>query len=180
MVSSLYFPDRCRYSEKYQPGAFGVLGCIPDRLKNQPAKKHKEPTMRSRIITAIAALALGAAFASVPAFAQQAPLSPGGVTAAADSFGGPGYSGPAAPAQKGKSKPVTYSTTGPTGAPLSPGGVTAAADSFGGPGYSGPQGHPQADGKPASYSSTGPGGAPLSPGGVTTAADSFGGPGYNR
>ena len=136
--------------------------------------------MPSKIITAAAALALGAAFASVPAFAQQAPLSPGGVTAAADSFGGPGYSGPAAPAQKSKGKPVTYSTTGPTGAPLSPGGTTAAADSFGGPGYSGPEVHPQADGKPATYSSTGPGGAPLSPGGVTAAASSFGGPGYNR
>jgi hypothetical protein len=136
--------------------------------------------MHSKIITAAAALTLGAAFASAPALAQQAPLSPGGITAAADSFGGPGYSGPVAPAQKGKSKPVTYSTSGPTGAPLSPGGITAAADSFGGPSYSGPEGHPQADGKPASFSSRGPGGAPLSPGGVTAAASSFGGPGYNR
>jgi hypothetical protein len=136
--------------------------------------------MHSKIITAAAALTLGAAFASAPALAQQAPLSPGGITAAADSFGGPGYSGPVAPAQKGKRKPVTYSTSCPTGAPLSPGGITAAADSFGGPGYSGPEGHPQADGKPASFSSTGPGGAPLSPSGVTAAASSFGGPGYNR
>ena len=90
--------------------------------------------MRSRIITAIAALALGAAFASVPAIAQQAPLSPGGVTAAADSFGGPGYSGPQGHPQA-DGKPASYSSTGPGGAPLSPGGVTAAADSFGGPGY---------------------------------------------
>src|ERR1700684_739399 len=101
--------------------------------------------MRSKIVTATAALELGAAFDSVQALAQ-APLLPVGVTAGASSFGGPGYSGPTAPAPNSKSKPVTYSSTGPTGAPLSPGGVTAAASSFGGPGYSGPEGHPQADG----------------------------------
>ena len=85
--------------------------------------------MDSKIITAAAALTLGAAFASVPAFAQQAPLSPGGVTTGASTFGGPGYSGPAAPAQHSKSKPVTYSSTGPTGAPLSP-GITARSNSI--------------------------------------------------
>ncbi len=136
--------------------------------------------MHPKIITAAAALALSAAFASAPALAQQAPLSPGGVTTGASSFGGPGNSGPTAPAQNSKRKPVTYSSSGPTGAPLSPGGITTGASSFGGPGYSGPEGHPQADGKLASFSSTGPGGAPLSPGGVTAAASSFGGPGYNR
>ena len=144
--------------------------------------------MRPTINFGFAALVLGAAFASVPAFAQQnAPLSPGGISAAADSFGGPGpgYIGPATHGRPGNASPTNYSNTSPSGAPLSPGGISAAADSFGGPG----PGYiaPETPGKalfayaPAgltAYSNTGPRGAPLSPGGIGTGADSFGGPGY--
>ena len=101
--------------------------------------------MRPTINFGFAALVLGAAFASVPAFAQQnAPLSPGGISAAADSFGGPGP-GYIAPETPGKAlfayAPAgltAYSNTGPRGAPLSPGGIGTGADSFGGPGYVGP------------------------------------------
>ncbi len=142
--------------------------------------------MRSRIAIGFAALTLGVTLASVPAFAQNgrqsvltysntgpggAPLSPGGISAAASAYMGPGYSGPSSP-----SKPMTFSTGGPDGAPLSPNGISAAASAFRGPGYSGPT---QAAGvRPVTYSNAGPQGAPLSPGGISAAADAFRGPGY--
>jgi hypothetical protein len=169
--------------------------------------------MRSAITVAITAtvtvLAFGAALAAAPAFAQSrqsapsysntgpfsgAPLSPGGISAAASSFGGPGpgYIGPSG----GRSAaPVNYST-GPTGAPLSPGGISAAANAYGGPGFiqtagSSPSGTPShgralyaysssgaAPAPASSYSNTRPSGAPLSPGGISAAASAFGGPGY--
>jgi hypothetical protein len=165
--------------------------------------------MRSRITVAMTALALGTALAAAPALAQTrqpapsysntgpysgAPLSPGGISAAANSFGGPGpgYIGPSG---GGKAAPANYST-GPTGAPLSPGGISAAANAYGGPGYmqtagSSPSGTPShsralyaysssgtAPAPASSYSNTRPSGAPLSPGGISAAANAFGGPGY--
>jgi hypothetical protein len=63
--------------------------------------------MRSAITIAIAALALGTASASVPAFAQSRQTAP------------------------------SYSNTGPWSAPLSPGGIGVAADAFVGAGYAG-------------------------------------------
>ncbi|HUE11158.1 MAG TPA: hypothetical protein VMQ54_09485 [Steroidobacteraceae bacterium] len=115
-----------------------------------------------------AALVLGAAFASVPAFAQNvpgsacptgrqlAPLSAGGIGTAADSFGGPGpgYIGPTC-GQPTSHVLFNYSSNmgsetrgtpsqAPSNrqlAPLSPGGIGTAASSFGGPGpgYIGPR-----------------------------------------
>jgi hypothetical protein len=165
--------------------------------------------MRPRISIGIAALAVGVAFASAPASAQSkqnapsysntgangAPLSPGGVSAAASAFGGPGagYIGPANP---GKTNPVNYSNTGPSGAPLSPGGISAAASAYGGPGYvptvgSSPNGAAShgnalyayspsgaASAPTPSYSNTRASGAPLSPGGISAGASAYGGPGY--
>jgi hypothetical protein len=170
--------------------------------------------MHSKITMGIAALVLGTACTAAPAFAAKkqvvvihptsvsntvpagnAPLSPNGISAAANAFGGPGYNGPygAAPAHVA---PATYSNTGPGGsAPLSPNGISAAASAFGGPGYNGPyaetsQAHgsglsayasTSGRGAPAStvtYSTQGPNGAPLSPNGISAAADAFGGPGY--
>jgi len=162
--------------------------------------------MRSRITIAITTLALGTALAAAPAFAQVrqpipqysntgpfsgAPLSPGGISAAASSFGGPGpgYIGPSG---GGKSTAANYSNSGPTGAPLSPGGISAAASAYGGPGYmqtAGSSPTPSRGGAlyaysssgaaPApSYSNTRPSGAPLSPNGISAAASAYGGPGY--
>jgi hypothetical protein len=146
--------------------------------------------MRSVIITGIATLAVGTALASAPAFAQSrttptysntgpmngAPLSPNGLAAAANSFGGPGpgYIGPQG---SSNAKPMAYSNTGPmSGAPLSPNGLAAAANSYGGPGpgYIGPQG---GHGTPMAYSNSQKNGAPLSPNGLAAAANSMGGPG---
>jgi hypothetical protein len=151
--------------------------------------------MQSRIMMAVAALALGTACASAPAFAAKkvvvihplsysntgpwsAPLSPGGISAAADAFGGAGYNGPyGAPYHAVK---TSYSNTGPWSAPLSPGGISAAASAFGGPGYNGPYGGAPYHATTLKYSNTGPSGAPLSPGGISAAADAFGGPGYQH
>jgi hypothetical protein len=146
--------------------------------------------MRSTII-GIAAVALGTALTAAPAFAQSrsaptysnvgpnngAPLSPNGIAAAANSYGGPGpgYIGP----QGMHSTPAGYSNAGPyNGAPLSPNGIAAAANSYGGPGsgYIGPTG---GRGSPAPYSNSAKSGAPLSPNGIGAAANSFGGPGYS-
>jgi hypothetical protein len=125
--------------------------------------------MHSKIMMGMAALALGTAFASAPAFAAakkvvvihpaapsysntgpwSAPLSPNGISAAASAYGGPGYNGPygatagdhtsglyaSAGGLGARTTTVTYSTLGPKGAPLSPNGISAAADAFGGPGY---------------------------------------------
>ena len=100
--------------------------------------------MRARITLSVATIALGAVVLSVPAFAQTyvysnvqksgAPLSPNGLAAAPNSFGGPGpgYIGPISPV-----KPAAYSNARPSGAPISPNGLAAAPDSFGGPGYNG-------------------------------------------
>ena len=155
--------------------------------------------MRLQITTGFAAMvAVGMAFAAGSASAQQAPLSPGGISTAADSFGGPGYTAPLAPAPRVRSRRqasvVSYSTTRTDGSPLSPGGIGTAANSFGGPGYAAAvamQVQPQSQrrGRPQrhlallnsanlTYTTTTPQGAPLSPGGIGTAADSFGGPGY--
>jgi hypothetical protein len=147
--------------------------------------------MRARIT--LAAIALGAACVSAPAFAATkqttptysnvgpnsgAPLSPGGIGAGANAYGGPGpgYIAPMHP--PAKLDAVKYSNVGPnSGAPLSPGGIGAGANAFGGPGggYIGPQG---ATATPAPYSNIGPRGAPLSPGGIGAGANAFGGPGY--
>lgn len=116
---------------------------------------------------------------SSPTVAQSAPLSPGGIGAAADSFGGPGYIGPdPGPSRSNNSR--NYSVVDPPGgpaAPLSPGGIGTGADSFGGPGYMGPVAGASGY-RPSNYSIAGPNGAPLSPGGIGTGADSFRGPGY--
>jgi hypothetical protein len=168
--------------------------------------------MHSKIMMGMAALALGTAFASAPAFAAakkvvvihpaapsysntgpwSAPLSPNGISAAASAYGGPGYNGPYGGAPY-HTTAVTYSNTGPWSAPLSPNGISAAASAYGGPGYNGPYGATAGDhtsGLYASagglgartttvtYSTLGPKGAPLSPNGISAAADAFGGPGY--
>jgi hypothetical protein len=112
--------------------------------------------MRPKMIMGFAALALGTVVASAPALAQPikhsaqaappaysntgpngAPLSPGGISAAASAYGGPGYNGTGTNGQPAHVNPVNYSNTGPNGAPLSPGGISAAASAFGGPGYMG-------------------------------------------
>jgi hypothetical protein len=149
--------------------------------------------MRARITLSLAAIALGAASITAPAFAATkqttptysnigpnsgAPLSPGGIGAGANAFGGPGagYIAPVHP--PAKLEPVKYSNVGPNnGAPLSPGGIGAGANAFGGPsdGYIGPHG---AKGTPAAYPNIGPRGTPLSPGGIGAGASAFGGPGF--
>ena len=112
--------------------------------------------MRPKMIMSFAALALGTVVASAPALAQPikhsapaappsysnttasgAPLSPGGISAAASAYGGPGYNGTGTNGQPVHVNPVNYSNTGPSGAPLSPGGISAAASAYGGPGYVG-------------------------------------------
>lgn len=166
--------------------------------------------MRSRITVAIAALTLSTALAAAPALAQVrqpvpqysntgpfngAPLSPGGISAAASAFGGQG-AGYIGPSGGGTSAPANYSNTGPTGAPLSPGGIAAGGSSYGGPGYMQTAGSSnsgtasngralyaysssRAAAAPApSYSNTRASGAPLSPGGIATGGSSYGGPGY--
>ena len=152
--------------------------------------------MHSKITMGVAALALGSVCASAPALAKKhvtihpastlsysntgpwkAPLSPNGVSAAADAFGGPGYNGPYGGAPY-HAVAVTYSNTGPWSAPLSPNGVSAAASAFGGPGYNGPYGVPY-HASTLKYSTLGPSGAPLSPNGVSAAASAFRGPGFN-
>ncbi|HEY2532360.1 MAG TPA: hypothetical protein VGJ20_31265 [Xanthobacteraceae bacterium] len=118
--------------------------------------------------------------ASSATVAQSAPLSPGGVGAAADSFGGPGYMGPD-PGPGRSDNTRNYSVVDPPGgpaAPLSPGGIGTGANSFGGPGYSGASAGASGY-RSSNYSISGLHGAPLSPGGIGAAADSFGGPGYN-
>src|ERR1700744_3274579 len=117
------------------------------RPKTRRKQRRERINMRSMIITGITALALGTALAAAPSFAQSrsapaysntgpnsgAPLSPDGIGAAANSFGGPGpgYIGP----QGAHASNAGYSNIGPnSGAPLSPNGIGAAANSFGGPG----------------------------------------------
>jgi len=115
----------------------------------------------------LAALALGVCLASAPAFAQTsgcvspAPLSPGGIGTAADSFGGPGpgYIGPVA-CPSGQGTLFNYV------APVTHGQVPAKGRLFN---YVAPETSGQA---PANTQL-----APLSPGGIGTGADSFGGPG---
>jgi hypothetical protein len=150
--------------------------------------------MRARIVIGFAAFALGTC-ASVSAFAApkqtvtihpmsysntgpwKAPLSPNGVAAAANAFGGPGWQ--AYDVGPYHATTAKYSNTGPWSAPLSPNGVAASADAFGGPGwqaYNVGAYHATA----LKYSNTSPKGAPLSPNGVAAAADAFGGPGYQN
>jgi hypothetical protein len=159
---------------------------------------RSEQTMRPKMIMGFAALALGTVVASAPALAKTvkhsvqadppsysnttasgAPLSPGGISAAASAYGGPGYNGTGTNGQPVHVNPVNYSNTGPNGAPLSPGGISAAASAYGGPGYNGTgtNGQP-VHVNPVNYSNTGPSGAPLSPGGISAAASAYGGPGY--
>jgi hypothetical protein len=164
--------------------------------------------MHSRIMMGVAALALGTACATAPAMAKNvkeivihpqsysntgpwsAPLSPGGISATGDSFGGPGFNGPSG--MPYHPVDVKYSNTGPWSAPLSPGGISATGDSFGGPGFNGPFGGTASSSGLNAYASTAgartstvtysnnrPSGAPLSPGGIATGGSSFGGPGYN-
>ena len=142
--------------------------------------------MRVRITLSVATIALGAVVLSVPAFAQSyvysnvqksgAPLSPNGLAAGANSFGGPGpgYIGP----KEVPAKPMAYSNVQKNGAPLSPDGLAAGANSFGGPGsgYIGPTTPTSV--KPMAYSNVRASGAPLSPNGLAAGANSFGGPGY--
>jgi hypothetical protein len=150
----------------------------------------QEQTMRPRSTLTLAALVLGAACASVPALAQSrqsspsysntgpyngAPLSPNGISAAANSYGGPGpgFVGPSG----GKGTPGTYSNNMASGSPVSPNGISAAASAYGGPGpaYIGPAG---GKGAPAPYSNNRATGAPISPNGISAAANAYGGPGY--
>jgi hypothetical protein len=145
--------------------------------------------MRPSSTLTLAALVLGMACASVPAFAQSrqsgtgsgysnstasgAPVSPNGISAAASAYGGPGYMAPVT----GKSEPAGYSNSVAQGAPLSPNGIGAAPTSYGGPGYMAP-----VTGKsstPAAYSNNMASGAPISPGGISAAANAYGGPAYS-
>ncbi len=183
-----------QYSDRYSLVEVTALLSWRVRVKATPKTRRKQCreriNMRSMIIAGIAALALGTALASAPAFAQSrsapgysntgpngAPLSPNGLAAAASSFGGPGpgYIGP----QGARATPAGYSNSGPyNGAPLSPNGLAAAANSFGGPGpgYIGPA---AGRGAPAPYSNMAKSGAPLSPNGIGAAANAYGGPGYS-
>ena len=145
--------------------------------------------MRSTIVAGIAALAVGTALASAPAFAQSrsaptysnvgpsngAPLSPNGIGSAPSSFGGPGgYIGP----QGARTTAAGYSNVGPSnGAPLSPERHwLQRLVPLAGPGYIGPSG---GQGAPAAYSNMAKSGAPLSPNGIGAAPNSFGGPAYS-
>lgn len=143
--------------------------------------------MRLQLTTGFAAVALGTALACTAALAQQgprgAPLSPGGISAAASAYGGPGpgFIGPDPQGRFAGFTPTDYSIAGLRGAPLSPGGISAAANSFGGPGpgYIGPDNLGRTfRASTLTYSNTGLHGAPLSPGGISAAANAFGGPGY--
>jgi hypothetical protein len=150
--------------------------------------------MRPSIPLVFAAVTLGTALASAPAFAQptkqkvlrppsattaspaslspSAPVSPGGIGASPNSYGGgPGFSGEV---HGTATSSTTYSGTAAKGAPVSPGGIGASPNSFnGGPGYSGDvNGSSNASaGKPVAYSG--------SPGGISTSPNSMG-PGYQR
>src|ERR1700761_8590883 len=114
--------------------------------------------MRPSIKFLFAAAALSTALASAPAFAQptkqkvlhqpsgstaspaslspSAPVSPGGIGASPNMYGGgPGFIGEV---HGTASNSTAYSATGSKGAPVSPGGIGASPNSFnGGPGYSG-------------------------------------------
>ena len=183
-----------QYSHRYCPHETAALVAVVGALRREAETRRKyqreRMNMRSTIIAGIAALAVGTALASAPAFAQSrsaptysntgpnngAPLSPNGIGAAPSSFGGPGpgYIGP----QGARATAAGYSNAGPfNSAPLSPNGIGAAPDSFGGPssGYIGPSGGRA----PAPYSNVAKSGAPLSPNGIGAAPSSFGGPGYN-
>ncbi len=148
--------------------------------------------MRSSITLVLAAAALGTALASAPAFAQptkqkvlrqpsattaspaslspNAPVSPGGIGASPNSYGGgPGFSGEV---HGTATSSATYSGTAAKGAPVSPGGIGASPNSFnGGPGYSGDVSGSANSGasKPVAYSG--------SSGGISTSPNSVG-PGY--
>jgi hypothetical protein len=142
--------------------------------------------MRSVITIGVAALALSTAAVSafaenVPSYSntgpRSAPLSPGGISAAASAYGGPGP-GYIGPEHGGAASNLTYSNTGPRSAPLSPGGISAAASAYGGPGagYIGPE--KAGPVSAVTYSNITASGAPLSPGGISAGASAYGGPGY--
>jgi hypothetical protein len=144
--------------------------------------------MRPSITLVFAAAALGTALAAAPAFAQptkqkvlhqpssssaspaslspNAPVSPGGIGASPNSYGGgPGFSGEV---HGSATASTTYSGTASKGAPISPGGIGASPNSMnGGPGYSGDVGaSANSTGKPTVYSSSS-GGISASPNSVS-------------
>jgi hypothetical protein len=106
---------------------------------------RSEQNMRARITLSVAAIALGAVVISAPAFAQTysnmqkngAPISPNGLAAAANSYGGPSGMGGAYLGPNTKVTPAPYSNLTKSGHPISPNGLAAAANSMGGPGYQG-------------------------------------------
>jgi hypothetical protein len=163
-------------------------------LKTDRFKSKEGTTMRPSITFVFAAAALGTALASAPAFAQptkqkvlhqpsgstaspaslspSAPVSPGGIGASPNSFGGgPGFVGEV---HGSAGNSTAYSGTASKGAPVSPGGIGASPNSFnGGPGYSGDVAANASSGagKPVAYSA--------SSGGISTSPNSVG-PGYQR
>ncbi len=127
-------PYTFQYSHRYSLVEVTALLSWRVRVKATPKTRRKQSQGANKyafhIIAGIAALALGTALASAPAFAQSrsapgysntgpngAPLSPNGLAAAASSFGGPGpgYIGP----QGARATPAGYSNSGPyNGAPF--------------------------------------------------------------
>jgi hypothetical protein len=131
--------------------------------------------MRPSITLAFAVAALGTALASAPALAQptkqkvlhqptdsaaspaslspSAPVSPGGIGASPNMYGGgPGFVGEV---HGTTGKATAYNATASKGAPVSPGGIGASPNSFnGGPGYSGDVAAnvSSSGGKPVAYS----------------------------
>jgi hypothetical protein len=143
--------------------------------------------MRARITLSVAAIALGAVVLSAPAFAQTysnigkngAPISPDGLAAAANSYGGPSGASGTLLGPGTRTTPAAYSNMQKNGAPISPNGLAAAANVTGGPsGASGMYNGPQTRTTPAPYSNFKANGHPLSPNGLAAAANALGGPGY--
>jgi hypothetical protein len=162
---------------------------LPSSALKQSGKApvRSEQKMRARITLSVATIALGAVILSAPAFAQTysnvnkngAPISPNGLAAAANSYGGPSGMGGAYLGPDTKATPAAYSNNQANGAPIGPNGLAAAANSFGGPsGYGGMYNGPNTKVSPAPYSNLTKSGHPLSPNGLAAAANSMGGPGY--
>jgi hypothetical protein len=190
-ASSLYFPILPAISDVTSRALRSPPDAFRAARKTHRFKSKEGTTMRPSITLVFAAAALGTALASAPAFAQptkqkvlhqpasaspsslspSAPVSPGGIGASPNSYGGgPGFSGEV---HGTATSSATYSGTAVKGAPVSPGGIGASPNSFnGGPGYSGDvNGSANSTGKPTVYSS--------SSGGISASPNSVS-PGYQQ
>jgi hypothetical protein len=183
----LILPDAQNIVVRATGGSCGAA-VVCAKLKNQEMHPlRSEQNMRARITLSVAAIALGAVVISAPAFAQTysnmqkngAPISPNGLAAAANSYGGPSGMGGAYLGPGTTATPAAYSNAQQNGAPISPNGLAAAANSYGGPsGMGGAYLGPNTKVTPAPYSNLTKSGHPISPNGLAAAANSMGGPGY--